>query len=435
MNAPRSLLLCLALVPTASTAQGPTLDAATQQEVVQRTAELVEAHYVFPDRAREVADVLRANAAAGKYRALDRPDPFLEAVNRDMQEAAADLHLRVMFNPRVVAQLRQEEAGAQEPSPEFVRMLRENNYRLRKAESLAGNVGYLKLDNFVELRYVRPALVGAMDLLHDSSAFILDLTDNGGGASEASDLLTSWFLPAGTRTGTKWTRATNETTECVVPADPDVRPMLDVPVYILVGARTASAAEAVAYTLQQAGRAKVVGSRTKGMANPGVQLPINDVLYLVVPTSVQRNAVSGTNWEGEGVKPDIAAGPGQELAAAMAAALTELAGRKDDPAARFALLFAAEPYRAAGAPESPPEGLLDACVGEYEDGMRIERGDCALRFRKGDVDRKLTYLADLTFAVEGRTDYRLRFPLDHGRVPHAQVLWFDDTTDTVPKTR
>ena len=41
----------------------------------------------------------------------------------------------------------------------------------------------------------------------------------------------------------------------------------------------------------------------------------------------------------------------------------------------------------------------------------------------------------LTFTVEGRTDYRLRFPLDHGSVAVAQVLWFDDTTDTVPKTR
>jgi hypothetical protein len=171
------------------------------------------------------------------------------------------------------------------------------------------------------------------------------------------------------------------------------------------------------------------------MANPGIRLPIDDALFLVVPTSVQRNAVSGTNWEGTGVKPDLAAEPGHEREAAMAAALTRLAEGKDDPAARYALLFAAEPFRLAAAPEPPPAGFLDACVGEYEDGMRIERQDCGLRFRKGDSDRELTYLTDRTFAVQGRTDYRLRFPLDDGGVERCEVLWFDDTTDVVGKTR
>jgi hypothetical protein len=274
-----------------------------------------------------------------------------------------------------------------------------------------------------------------MDLLHDSSALLLDLTDNGGGASETSDLLVSWFLPAGTRIGTAWNRLTGETTESVVTPGPDVRPMLDVPLYVLVGERTASAAEAVAYALQQAGRATVVGQRTKGMANPGVRLPIDDALYLVVPTSVQKNAVSGTNWEGDGVKPDLAAEPGSEREAAMAAALTRLAEGRDDPAARYALLFAAEPFRLAATPESPPAGLLDACVGEYEDGMRIERRDCGLRFRKGNSDREMTYLTDRTFAVQGRTDYRLRFPPDDGGVARCEVLWFDHTTDVVGKTR
>jgi hypothetical protein len=35
----------------------------------------------------------------------------------------------------------------------------------------------------------------------------------------------------------------------------------------------------------------------------------------------------------------------------------------------------------------------------------------------------------------GRTDYRLRFPIELGSVSLCQVLWFDDTTDTVEKTK
>ena len=48
---------------------------------------------------------------------------------------------------------------------------------------------------------------------------------------------------------------------------PEVKPLLGIPVTILVSERTASAAEAVAYTLQRSKPAVAIGSRTKGMAN------------------------------------------------------------------------------------------------------------------------------------------------------------------------
>lgn len=427
--------LAVALLPVVCGAQGLVLDPARQQAVIDKTIDLVNANYVYPDRAKAVETTLRGNVQAGKYRDLLKPDDFLEAVNRDMQAAGKDRHLRIVHNPRIVAQLKQEAAGSEEVSPEYVEMLRESNYRLRRAESLDGNVGYFKFDNFVELRYVRDAFVGAMNFLHDSSALILDLTDNGGGASETSDLLVSYFLPEGTRTGESWNRATNETTVSTVRRPPGVKPMLDTPLYILVGERTASAAEAVAYTLQQAGRAVIVGSRTKGMANPGVQIPIDDALFVIVPTILNRNSVSGTNWEGTGVIPDVAAEPRDVLNAAMAAALKNLGERKTDPKARSALLFAAEPYDVLLSPESPPPGFLDACLGEYEDGTRIEEADGSLWFRKGETNRRLSYMRDLTFTVEGRRDYRLRFPFEHGKVTRCEVLWFDDTSDTSEKTR
>jgi hypothetical protein len=426
--------VALILLPGLSHAQGPALDSARQQAIIDKTIQLVIANYVYPERAKAVEATLRSNVRAGKYVSLTRPDEFLDTLNNDMQVAGQDKHLRVIYNPRMAAQLKLDESGATQTSPEFVSMMRKENFRLRKAESLEGNVGYFKLDNFVELRFVSDALVGAMNFLHNSSALIIDLTDNGGGASETSDLLVSYFLPAGTRTSESWDRTTNKTRVSTVTLSPEVRQLLDIPLFVIVSERTASAAEAVAYTLQQAKRAVVVGSRTKGMANPGRHFLIDDRLLVMVPTTLNKNAVSGTNWEGTGVAPDIEVASVMSLDRAMEQALKCLAERESDAGEKYRLRFLAQPYAARVTPQAPPDGFLEACPGEYEDGQRIVMDKGALHYVKGETNRSMSYMGDHTFMVEGRTDYRLKFGFDGTRVTRLEVLWFDDTSELHSRT-
>jgi retinol-binding protein 3 len=424
------------LRPHPSAAQEVRLDRAQRREIIDKAIALVEENYVYPDRAKGVESFVRKQVRAGAYDSEVGLDGFLDHLNHDLQTAGHDRHLRVGCDPRVVAQLRKDASDGGEIDSAYVRMLEENNYRLKRVEWLEGNVGYFKLDNFVELRFVKDALVGAMTFLQHCSAFVLDLTDNGGGAAEASRFLVSYFLPEGTVVGETWTRSPRETTRETVSRASEVKPMLDTPVVILVSERTASAAEAVAYTLQQAKRAVVVGSRTKGMANPGRIFPIDDSLFVMVPTMVQRNAVSGTNWEGAGVVPDIPASRVTTFATGMAEALNRAATRKSDPKAKYGLRFLAEAYEAqVPRPQVPPAGFQDACVGEYEGGQRIVVEGGTLRYRKGDVDRGLSYTADRTFAVEGRTDYRLKFEGEDGNVADLRVLWFDDTTEAYKKVK
>ncbi len=425
-------------IPMICRAQGPQMTRARQQAIIEKTLDHISANYVYADRTKAVEDAVHENVRAGKYDALTQPDTFLDALNRDMQTAANDKHLRVIHNPRMAAQLRKEAAGAADTAPEFLAMLKRENFRLRKAESLDGNVGYFKFDNFVELRYVKDAFIGAMNMLHASAALILDFTDNGGGSSETADLLLSYLLPEGTRISESWNRVTNQTSVSVVTRSPDVKPPLDVPVYILVSDRTASAAEAVAYALQQAKRAVVVGTRTKGMANAGQHFLIDDALYVMVPTIIARNAVSGANWEGVGVIPDVDAPPGRTLEAAMAQILDRLADREPDKREKQRLRFMARSYAAAVSPEAAPAGLAGACTGLYRQGqnvVRIVRQEDGLFFVNGDRGRRMTYLRDRTFAVEGRRDYRVQFHIEEGRPKRMDVLWFDDTADAYLRTR
>lgn len=91
------------------------------------------------------------------------------------------------------------------------------------------------------------------------------------------------------------------------------------PLYILIDGRTASAGESLAYFLQAAKRATVIGETSAGAANPGgiVRLPSDFAAF--IPTGRVTNPVTGTNWEGRGVVPDVATAGAEALNVALEA--------------------------------------------------------------------------------------------------------------------
>ena len=88
------------------------------------------------------------------------------------------------------------------------------------------------------------------------------------------------------------------------------------PVFVLTSARTFSGAEEFAYDLQTQKRATIVGETTGGGANPGGPVPLPYGMTLFVPTGRAINPITKTNWEGTGVKPDVAVPADSALAVA-----------------------------------------------------------------------------------------------------------------------
>jgi len=70
-------------------------------------------------------------------------------------------------------------------------------------------------------------------------------------------------------------------------------------------ARTFSGGEELAYDLQALGRGRVVGEVSGGGAHPRRAFDLSDTLQVHVPVARSVNAVTGTNWEGVGVQPDV----------------------------------------------------------------------------------------------------------------------------------
>jgi C-terminal processing protease CtpA/Prc len=67
----------------------------------------------------------------------------------------------------------------------------------------------------------------------------------------------------------------------------------------------------------------VVGETTRGGAHAGLRYPINTHFEAFIPNMRAINPVSGTNWEGIGVQPDLPVAQEEALDIAYHRALAE----------------------------------------------------------------------------------------------------------------
>ena len=82
--------------------------------------------------------------------------------------------------------------------------------------------------------------------------------------------------------------------------------LADKDLYILTSHDTFSAPEAFAYDMQQAlGRAKIVGEVTGGGAHGTKPYRLSGYFIAAIPFNRGVNAVTHTDYEGVGVKPDV----------------------------------------------------------------------------------------------------------------------------------
>lgn len=96
---------------------------------------------------------------------------------------------------------------------------------------------------------------------------------------------------------------------------------LNKPLYVLTSGKTFSAGEEFTYDLQTQKKATIIGEVTGGGANPGDEVPLGNGFFAFIPTGRAINPITKTNWEGTGVKPDIATPAAEALKQAHILAL------------------------------------------------------------------------------------------------------------------
>jgi C-terminal processing protease CtpA/Prc len=249
---------------------------------------------------------------------------------------------------------------------------------------LPGAIGYIDLSSFADLGLgiandpARDAADAALQLIIEANAVIIDLRDNIGGSLDMVGYLVSAFTPKDANIYDVTQR--RDGTESERPKLPYRTPRPDVPLYVLISARTASSAEALAYTLQAPRRAFIVGEVSAGAANPGGTFPVSDGFAVFVSTGKAINPITGTNWEGGGVKPDYAIAAQEAPHYAQRLALEAiLAKNPNGPDSVYCHLvleaLRAEDIHPSGGPLTDYVGTYnDAIITAKEDGLRLSQG-------------------------------------------------------------
>jgi hypothetical protein len=294
--------------------QAPLLDQASRASVVDALSRELQRAYVFPDKAAAMERQLRANLADHKYDTIDSAAAFARALTADLQAITRDKHLRVTDGVRGPG------PGAGRPST------------FGEAKRLEGNIAYLEVRTFAESADdLREKAASVMGAAADAAALIIDLRANGGGRPETVALLSSYlFDDTAVHLNSLYWRVPDRTDRFFT--DPHVGGRKfggTRPVYVLTSSRTFSGAEEFAYNLQALKRATIVGETTGGGAHPGGVVTLPHGLAVFVPTGRAINPITKTNWEGTGVRPDVAVSADTALEKAL-----ELARRATESAVR-----------------------------------------------------------------------------------------------------
>ncbi|AWS48464.1 S41 family peptidase [Streptosporangium sp. 'caverna'] len=286
-------------------------------EIETLSAHLVE-HYVFPEVAAEVVKVLQGRLAEGAYADISGDEAFAAAVTDDLQSVNGDKHLRLLHSATEVPVADPFDAELYRAEVSL------SGYGFTKVERLAGNVGYIDTTMFHWAALAGDRAAAAMTLVADTDALVFDVRRNRGGSPGMVAFICSYFFDFDypTHLNSIYHRATDALDQSwTLPYVPGPRFGPDKPIWVLTSSMTFSGAEELAYDLQTRERATIVGERTRGGANPGTRYRVGPHLKSSVPSGQAVNPVTGDNWEGTGVTPDVAVEAEEAFERAYALAL------------------------------------------------------------------------------------------------------------------
>jgi len=408
-------------------------------QLIEEIAQQIADRYVLVDEAPSIADKLLDRAHEGKYEKIPTPEKLAETLTNDLRAISGDLHFAVEHDPALAERLLAENAAHSQILPELaptadeLQRMRRANYGFRRVEILPGNVALIQITTFEDLAFAEPSATAVMAFAADADAVIFDVRNNPGGHGNTGGFLVSYFLPPDMELMSSFDRETGKTSASRTLASVPGPRRLDVPLFVLIGPTTGSAAEAFAFTLQQVGRATIVGTRSVGAAQGGGWVPVGDGFVVFIPSFRPFNPRTGASWEGTGVQPDVAANADRALEVAHARAVAAL----DAKAARRDLhwLLPLLELSAYG----PAEHDLTGLDGHYT-GIEITAVDGTLEFLGASgILRNMIPLRDGTFLIEDDSvpptgQARLRFVLGaDGAVNGLELLI--ESGEVLPRSR
>jgi C-terminal processing protease CtpA/Prc len=290
------------------------ITASMRLSTIQAVLNIISESYVFPEVAKEIRASILKKIKQKEYDHITSAAALCEVVTLHLQEVSQDKHLGLKYSYQPMHPKDIPSNQSDEDRRAYLSLF---NFGFDKVERLPGNIGYLKFLKFFEPKIAGEVAISAMNFLANTSAMVIDLRDNTGGSPAMVALISSYFFDEEhVHLNDIYWRIENKTEQYwTLPYVPGKK-YVDKEVYILTSQRTFSGAEEFAYNLKNLKRATIIGETTRGGAHPGGFKLVNKHFSVNVPSGRAINPITGTNWEGIGVKPDIEVP--EELALKMA---------------------------------------------------------------------------------------------------------------------
>jgi len=296
---------------------------ASANAVAERYALLLERDYVYPETGKRYAAAIRAAIAAGRYAPLSGA-ALAEALDADVNAVQPDGHLHV--RPR---------EGAAPPPDARTGKPRGPKPPVEQAGWIAPGIAFIRFNLFPDDAAVTAAAAKFMADHAEAKAIIFDIRSHNGGGIEQMNVIFPWLFAEPTRLVTMATRASvDESGEGplgedeglrLVAGDPgmvtrehwatpngDAR-LRDAKIYVLTSGATGSAAEHFALAMKHTHRGTLVGSATGGANHFGRGEELGGGFRAFIPVGRTYDPLTGRDWEGDGVQPDIAVAPADAL--------------------------------------------------------------------------------------------------------------------------
>ncbi len=392
--------------------------------------------YVFEDVAKEMEKHIRKKLKRGEYAELGTIDDFTRQLTADLREISSDRHLGVQFmSDELLEEYRQGDEDPDVAHQLVFERGKKRNFGFRKLEIMDGNVGYMKLDGFNDTSFSGPTAVAAMNFLGYTDALIIDLTENGGGSPSLIQTIMAYLLDDSTHLNSFYIRDGDSLQQFWSAPYVPGPAMDDVELYVLTSGYTFSAAEEFTYNVKNLKRGTIVGETTGGGAHP-VTSCLFPSLNMGMRVSYGRaiNPISGTNWEGTGVTPDIEVPTDQALDAAYLNALTRLRERDVSDEEAFTLDWAIVGLDAGLNPVEVDVATLESYAGDYGPRhLRVEDG--RLVYQRDDRDPFVaTPMTEILFGFDALPYFRLEVVLGSDGVPVKLIGHYDNgRTDENPR--
>ncbi|MEI3791106.1 MULTISPECIES: S41 family peptidase [unclassified Chryseobacterium] len=268
--------------------------------VLSDITEKVKSHYIDKKAYQKVDSLFQNESEKGTFKNLSKKD-FAVFLTQKLRTTIKDKHFFVKYLENYSPQKAVDEKE-REKENNFHNSL--ENFGFENVQRLEGNIGYINFKGFASRESSEKTLAAAMNFIANTNSLIIDLRENGGGDNDMLLLFCSYFFDKKTDLYTTYFRNKEETVINSTQSKVAGQKYLHKKVYILTSKKSFSAAEGLAYFLQEHKLAEVIGEKTGGAANPVDHFIIQNQYLLLVPAGQIKSVISHKNWEPVGVIPD-----------------------------------------------------------------------------------------------------------------------------------